>query len=234
MRLITQSKAITRQAFGTLPRCIWGVWPTPTQAGNYQDIWWRAPAGFESGCGINFSHQVALAYACKKAGKHATLFCAKRNTPHPRTMEALDQGAKVVEVPYGYLSNVRAKADEYCRLTGAKKLPFGLAAHCIIDGIADVARRILLHPTEVWTVAGSGTLSLALQLAWPMAAFNAVIIGQRHDRIGRAKIWTAPEKYERSARNPPPFPSCDNYDAKAWQFIAKHATPGALFWNVAS
>jgi hypothetical protein len=36
------------------------------------------------------------------------------------------------------------------------------------------------------------------------------------------------------ARLSPPFPSCDNYDAKAWRFIRAQASPGALFWNVAA
>ena len=30
------------------------------------------------------------------------------------------------------------------------------------------------------------------------------------------------------------FPSCGNYDAKAWRFITAQASPGALFWNVAA
>jgi hypothetical protein len=82
-------------------------------------------------------------------------------------------------------------------------------------------------------VAGSGTLTRALQRAWPHAAFHAVRIGSAPD-AGRATLHMAPEPFERDAKQPPPFPSCGNYDAKAWRFILRHATPGALFWNVAA
>jgi len=44
----------------------------------------------------------------------------------------------------------------------------------------------------------------------------------------------APEKFEQDARLRPPFPSCSNFDAKAWRFVRQRAAPGALFWNVAA
>lgn len=177
--------------------------------------------------------QIALAYAAKVAGKKATLFCAKRMVMHQRTIEAACAGVTIHEVEHGYLSVVKSRARAYCYSSGAVMLPFGLADRRILEGIADVARSIVYVPTEVWSVAGSGTLSMALQVAWPDADFNAVVIGQKHNSIGKAKLWIAPERYEQRARSAPPFPSCDNYDAKAWQFIKKHAKPGALFWNVA-
>ena len=53
----SQMKAITREVFGPLPNCTFGVEPDLTLASNYQDLWWAAPAGFESGWGINLTHQ---------------------------------------------------------------------------------------------------------------------------------------------------------------------------------
>jgi hypothetical protein len=47
-------------------------------------------------------------------------------------------------------------------------------------------------------------------------------------------LYAAPEKFEQDAKVKPPFPSCSNYDAKAWRFIQEYARPGALFWNVAA
>jgi hypothetical protein len=54
---VSQSKTITRQQFGTLPTCVWGQQPNLTLATNYTDLWWKQPAGSESGWGINFTHQ---------------------------------------------------------------------------------------------------------------------------------------------------------------------------------
>jgi hypothetical protein len=54
---VSQSKAITRQVFGTLPTCTFGAETDLTRAANYQGLWWAAPAGVESGWGVNFTHQ---------------------------------------------------------------------------------------------------------------------------------------------------------------------------------
>lgn len=54
---ISQTKPITRQVFGTLPVCTFGEQTNLTFAINYQDLWWAAPAGAESGWGVNFTHQ---------------------------------------------------------------------------------------------------------------------------------------------------------------------------------
>ena len=53
----TQTKAITRQVFGPLPTCVFGAQPELTTATNFQDLWWAAPGGIESGWGVNFTHQ---------------------------------------------------------------------------------------------------------------------------------------------------------------------------------
>lgn len=179
--------------------------------------------------------QVALAYACRDAGKKAVIFCAKRKQLAPLTQEAADAGAIIHEVPAGYLVVVQARARDYCAANpAALLLPFGLNDPRMVAALADVARTLPLAapPTEVWTILGSGTLSRALQQAWPGATFFGVKVGAEPDP-GRAKIWTAAEKYERKAEWPPPFPSCSNYDAKAWRYLKGFASEGALFWNVA-
>jgi hypothetical protein len=53
-----QTKNITRQVFGSrVSTCTFGSAADPATAGNYQDIWWNAPAGSEPGWGINFTQQ---------------------------------------------------------------------------------------------------------------------------------------------------------------------------------
>lgn len=177
--------------------------------------------------------QVALAHACRDLGLRATIFTAQRRTWHPRTVEAMAAGARVVGVPYGYLSNVRTKARAYAEATGARLLPFGFDDPAFVSALADVARTLPLVPAEVWCVAGSGTLCRALQCAWPDSAVHAVRVGQP-PKIGAARMHTAPEPFERDAVERPPFPSTSNFDAKAWRFVVRHASPGALLWNVAA
>jgi hypothetical protein len=53
---ISQTKNITRQVFGPLPTCTSGA-GNLAAATNYQALWWAAPAGSESGWGVNFAHE---------------------------------------------------------------------------------------------------------------------------------------------------------------------------------
>jgi len=181
--------------------------------------------------------QVALAHCAKAAGCYAHIFCAARKEYHARTREALGLGAIIHELRPGYLSHVQAAARAFVAETpSARLLPFGLDDEAFIEALAGVgrrvARRLFAQPPEVWTVAGSGVLSRALQRVWPEADFHAIQIGHAPN-IGRATLHRAPERFEDDARYPPPFPSCSNYDAKAWRFIQEQAKPDALFWNVA-
>ena len=177
--------------------------------------------------------QLALAYAARDYGKKAMIFCAKRKVWHERTLQAAEAGATIYEVPHGYLNVVKARAREYCHHNGWSLLPFGLDDERFIEALADIARALPIDPPRVvWTVVGSGVLSRALQRAWPEAQFYGVQVGAV-PRAGVAEILSAPERYEDDARKLPPFPSCRNYDAKAWQFIkARRIEPGTLFWNV--
>lgn len=176
--------------------------------------------------------QIALAMACRDEGFKATIVCAKREQKHQRTLEAEAAGATILEITPGYMSVLRARAREYCSAHHAKLMPFGLDDIRIIEELSRIAAALPVKPTEVWSVAGSGVLTRALQLAWPEVQAYAVRVGAMPNP-GRAFLYTAPEEFEDDASEPPPFPSCSNYDAKAWQFIRRHASDGALFWNVA-
>jgi len=54
---VSQTKAIIRQLFGPLPTCVFSASNNLVAAANYTALWWAAPAGSESGWGINFTHQ---------------------------------------------------------------------------------------------------------------------------------------------------------------------------------
>jgi hypothetical protein len=178
--------------------------------------------------------QIALAHCCRLLGLRATVFVAKRTHYHPRTQEAQRAGAHIVEVPHGRMSVVKARAREYCALHGAHLFPLGFDVPGFAEAIADVARSVPVRPREVWVTAGSGALARGLALAWPEARLCAVRIGMEPRLPRWTMIYRAPERFEDQALERPPFPSCSNYDAKAWQFIRRHAEPGALFWNVAA
>lgn len=58
---VAQSKAITRQEFSRMPACELGG--TAGAEPNFQDLWWRSPAGSESGWGLNVAHQGDIVFA---------------------------------------------------------------------------------------------------------------------------------------------------------------------------
>jgi hypothetical protein len=178
--------------------------------------------------------QIALAYAARDYGKKATIFVAQRKQLHPFTHEAAVLGANIIQVPMGFLSNVTAKARAYCFGQDRRcLLPFGLDHEFMIEGIANVARSLDITPHEVWSITSSGVLTRGLQRAWPEARFFGVQVGATPDAGRCETVYVAPERFEQNAKHPPSFPSCSNYDAKAWQFVKRYASPGALFWNVA-
>jgi hypothetical protein len=175
--------------------------------------------------------QLALAHVCKILGKQAVLFVAKRSKPHPRTLMAKAAGAIVYQVPHGYLNVVQSRARQYAADKGAYLVPFGVDIPEALDYFAAAAKLLNISPAEVWTCSGSGALTRGLQIAWPGADFHTIRVGAE-PKVGKAKLYTAPEKFDRPARYLPPYPSCAEYDAKIWQYAVEKASPGALIWNV--
>jgi len=54
---VTQTKTLTRQVFANpVPECDDSM-PGTSATPNYQDLWWRSPAGSEAGWGVNIIHQ---------------------------------------------------------------------------------------------------------------------------------------------------------------------------------
>lgn len=179
--------------------------------------------------------QISLSYLCRKYGKKAVIFMADRAVEkrHPYQLAAIDAGADMRWVPNGMLSVTEKRARDY--VSGSPKtrrlLPIGFDDPTVIASIIRVAQSMPIQPKEVWTVGSSGTLTRGLQLAWPNAEFHCVRVGHT-GTYGRAKIYKSPYAFNKPTKVLPPFPSAPTYDAKAWEFMLEHASPGALFWNV--
>jgi len=182
--------------------------------------------------------QIALAAVCAKLGLKATIFCAYRNTPHPNTLKAKSFGATIYQVKHGYLSNVEAKANDYCLQTGAYKLKFGAnyptAISAISNAMAHVSMALAGEPAQVWCALGSGTLTRGIIAGTSKAQVHAVVVGKgtnlKHSRL---TLHQYPRPFDKPAKIKPPFPSTANYDAKAWEVMHSFTPVGkVLFWNV--
>lgn len=183
--------------------------------------------------------QIALAGVCKRIGKQAVIFCAKRKIPHKNSLTAKAMGAKVYQVPYGYLSNVQSKAKKYCNQNDAQYLTFGadspLAINAISKRMQAVIRQIGQEPDLIYCAIGSGTLVKGIIKGTKNAKVCGVMVGKectlKHERL---KIIKYPKAFEKISKCQSPFPSCENYDLKAWELLLKTRgkNDNIFFWNV--
>jgi hypothetical protein len=179
--------------------------------------------------------QVALALCAKLAGKRCTLFTAKRKTPHRRTVQAYNYGADVYMVPYGYLHVVQSKAKKFAKDKNAHYLEFGADEQQAINLIGDAGRYVfdqIGDVDEVWSASGSGVLTRGLQNSGVNADFHAVQVG-KPPKHGKAKLHKYPKPFQFESKFRTPFPSCPNYDRKAWEYCLRLKGDGNIvFWNV--
>ena len=179
--------------------------------------------------------QISLSCLCRKYGKKSVIFMADRSVEkrHPYQLQAIDEGAIMHWVPNGMLSVTEKRARDYVSdsPTSRRLLPIGFDHPSVLASVVRVAQSMDVKPREVWTVGSSGTLTRGLQLAWPDAEFHCVRVGHSGE-YGRAKIYKSTYAFNKATKVLPPFPSAPTYDAKAWEFMLEHASPGALFWNV--
>ena len=179
--------------------------------------------------------QISLSCLCRKYGKKAVIFMADRakDKLHDYQLRSIESGATMKWVPNGMLSVTEKRARDYVAESpnSRRLLPIGFSDPSVVASIGRVARNMDITPGEVWTVGSSGTLTRGLQQAWPDASFHCVTVGHKGD-YGRAKVYRCEIPFNRETKVKPPFPSAPTYDAKAWEFMKEHASPGALFWNV--
>jgi hypothetical protein len=184
----------------------------------------------------------ALAVIGRHFGQRVTLFYAKRAHRHHRQVLAEAAGAKIVEVSPGYMAVVQKRARDYAKGAGALFLPLGFdlpaAEDPFVEFMLQVRKKLGHSPDEVWCAAGSGMLARCLARAFPESAIHAVAVGlaSRHEAQAFAPnvvMHASGYRFEQECREGAPFPSCANYDRKAWALAARLAKGRALFFNVA-
>lgn len=182
---------------------------------------------------------ISLTYVCNRYGKKATFFMAKRKVPTWHQQKVLDMGATIHWIANGMLNNTKAKARYYYEEDPVNRrvLPLGLEHPTVLGSIIKIARSLNVKPSEIWTVASSGTLSRGLQMAFPDVPVFAVEIGHKMSEYerGRATVIKCLYKYDREVKEEelPPYPSEKFYDAKVWKYVKEQGKPNALIWNVA-
>lgn len=195
--------------------------------------------------------QHALSAACKALNRNATIFGTKLAQRPELLTEALKNGANIQEIELGQsedFNKVIEYAKRYAQADPENRafLMPGFSDEDFIkktaEAIMSIKEQLDKPVTQVWAVAGSGALSGALQQVWPDAEHCIVKVRHPQSQYGTdcnprdaSKVFTAPEAFEDIAKNPPPFPSSGNYEAKLWQFLQDNeedVEDNALIWNM--
>lgn len=184
--------------------------------------------------------QIALSIYCKSVGKQATIFCAKRKQKHENTLLCEAHGAKIIEVPFGYLSVVEKHANIYCQETGAKKIQFGGGTDENIELISQRMRDCIdvlgFEPQNIFCAVGSGTLLQGIRRGTKRSYIHGVSVGGNFflPFPGRTSIYKHPLKFEQKIKAVAPFQCSPNYDLKAWEFCMENKIENEtnFFWNV--
>lgn len=183
--------------------------------------------------------QIALAEYCNRIGKKAVIFSAKRKIPHSNSLKAKAAGALVYQVPYGYLSNCQAKAVDFTKANNAQLINFGGDYEIAVDQLAErmelISKEIGFEPDEIFCSLGSGTLLKGIIKGTKTANINAIQVGSEINfkPPERVTVLKYPKPFQWESKYKSPFPSCANYDLKAWEYCIKYNKGRrVLFWNV--
>jgi hypothetical protein len=178
---------------------------------------------------------VSLLDVCKRRGKDLTLFMPSSKMISHHQACCVERGADVRFVRIAAMPMLNGLAKKWADEHGYYFIPLGLKHELVTAGLIASALTIP-EPEEVWTVASTGVLTRALQIAWPNAVFHAVAVARnmKSGELGRADVISAPEPFTKSVAidDRPPFPAVHNYDSKAWRYIPKNTDRDILFWNV--
>lgn len=177
---------------------------------------------------------LALAHAAKDHGKTAHIFVATDDIDHPMLHKLQAAGALLhLEEPQP-IADLYALAERWQNANDAHLFPPGFDAPEFEAALVTALHRLdLSSHSEIWTCAVTGTLTRALQKAFPDKVFKTVKVVKAECDLGKAAIYQAAEKYHQPALQAPPYPSCPFTDAKIWAFAMDKAAPGALIWNTA-
>jgi len=180
---------------------------------------------------------ITLARVCSMYGAKLTLFMPSSKQISDHQAYCIEHGAEPEFRRIAAMPNLNRQAKAWADSKKALFIPLGVKHPYMTAGMVHTAC-MLPEPEEFWSVCSTMVLNRALQIAWPNADARGVAVARsiQPGEKGRATVYSHYKNFSSRTdkEHMPPFPSAENYDAKAWEFVTLLAKPGAFFWNVAS
>lgn len=182
---------------------------------------------------------VSVAALAELYGIRAIFFAAAAKTvSESQAVISTFKGCEIQFMRVASLSNMHRKMKHWCENNSVMEIPMGLKnATMVSAGIAaSFIDYALIHgePAETYSAMSSGTLSRAMQIAWPNANHKAVAVARsiQAGEKGVAEVISSDVPFSQKCAFQPSFPTTANYDAKAYKLAVKTTTPNSVFINV--
>lgn len=174
---------------------------------------------------------ISLTKLCKMYNKKLVLFMPSSKEISDHQAYCIENGCEVYFHRIAAMPNLNKIAKKWADANNAFFIPLGLKHKYVTAMIIQTACKIK-EPKSFWTAFSTGVLNRALQIAWPNAIANGVVVARNIHKgeKGRANLISHYREFSQDSIILPPFPSAKNYDAKVWEYTNE----GDLFWNVAS
>lgn len=132
------------------------------------------------------------------------------------------------------MPNLNREAKQWADDNGAFFVPLGARHEAVTAALIRTAYAMSYRPKSVAVATSTGVLIRSLQIAWPETIFHSVVVARnlQEGEKGPAKFWPSPLPFLKDTKYKMPFPSYQNYDAKAFEYAVENGVEA--FWNVAS
>ena len=112
-------------------------------------------------------------------------------------------------------------------------VPLGAKHSLVTAALIKTAYSMPFKPKSIAVATSTGVLIRALQIAWPDAEFHSVAVSRNlHEgEKGAAQFWSSPLPFLKDTSYEVPFPTYQNYDAKAFEYAVDNGVES--MWNVA-
>ena len=180
---------------------------------------------------------VSLIEAANAANKKVKFFMPASKRMSETQALVIERGADYEFHRIAAMPNLNRMAEQWALQNNAFFIPLGLKHSLVTAALVRVGHNLRMNgfnPTTMAVATSTGTLIRALQIAFPDTTFHSVAVARnlQAGEKGPATFYSDTRPFLTDTKFVCPFPSYQNYDAKAWEYCVNNGIEA--MWNVAS